>query len=93
MSDAAYSGLRDKSDAVYQSLCCLVVRTRYEPQVFTQRLAKLGIAVDKGRRYYEGLALIKEADEPAEKTIRTETVEVKGARFAQFKHIFSYARI
>jgi hypothetical protein len=44
--------------------------------VFTQRLAKLGIAVDKGRRYYEGLALIKEADEPAEKAIQTETVEV-----------------
>jgi putative DNA primase/helicase len=61
-------GLREKSDALYQSYVAWIGNLEHamSHRAFTQRLAKLGITLDKGRRYYEGLALIKEADEPAE---------------------------
>jgi P4 family phage/plasmid primase-like protien len=66
------NGLRAKCDAVYQDYVTWNGNPEHaiSRRTFTVHLANLGIAVDKGRRYYEGLALIKESDEPAEKTVQ-----------------------
>jgi P4 family phage/plasmid primase-like protien len=56
------SGLRERTDTVYEDFVTWIGNPEHPMtrRTFTQRLAKLGITLDKGRRYYEGLALVKE---------------------------------
>ena len=71
------SGLREKSDAVYKDYVAWTGGPEHamSHRTFTQCLANLRIALDRGRRYYEGLSLIKEAEEPVEEAVKTVTAK------------------
>ena len=64
-------GLREPADAVYKDYVDWIGNPKYAMtrRTLTQHLAKLGITLDKGRRYYEGLERIGEnAETDASKT-------------------------
>ena len=64
-------GLREKYNALYNDYVAWTGGPEHAKSrcAFTQHLANLGITLDRGRRYYEGLALVKEVETDETKTV------------------------